>query len=362
MSQIIQKNVRKADMTAQNQYDWSRLVFSRKEFLESTYEESKEEILFSYETEGTQNFKEIKSEKREEILIALMDCAKLSEVCKHYKVQLYPENLYYDIHRHVKVMFRDVYGSGEIFEEEDFLNQYKALIGFALQDRYSFEDYYDGGMDLLNKDSFLKNISDIKSIKEIHTCLLEEYERTLQENKENKLEVNRKKYRRTKVALRITGVFLTIAIAMIGFYFIWERPYKSAVIEAEKSYLKMNYSGVIEAYRNVDMKRLSVYDKYILANSYIQSENLTEEQKKNTISALSLETNEKVLDYWIALGRLQTEEAENIAQQVSDNDLLLYAYLKEKNMLETDTEISGKDKSDKLADLEGKIEQLTEEK
>ena len=25
----------------------------------------------------------------------------------------------------------------------------------------------------------------------------------------------------------------------------------------------MNYSGVIEAYRNVDMKRLSVYDKYI---------------------------------------------------------------------------------------------------
>ena len=113
MSQIIQKNVRKADMTAQNQYDWSRLVFSRKEFLESTYEESKEEILFSYETEGTQNFKEIKSEKREEILIALMDCAKLSEVCKHYKVQLYPENLYYDIHRHVKVMFRDVYGSGE---------------------------------------------------------------------------------------------------------------------------------------------------------------------------------------------------------------------------------------------------------
>ena len=102
------------------------MVFSRKEFLESTYEESKEEILFSYETEGTQNFKEIKSEKREEILIALMDCAKLSEVCKHYKVQLYPENLYYDIHRHVKVMFRDVYGSGEIFEEEDFLNQCKS--------------------------------------------------------------------------------------------------------------------------------------------------------------------------------------------------------------------------------------------
>ncbi len=46
MSQIIQKNVRKADMTAQNQYDWSRLVFSRKEFLESTYEEKKKRFYF----------------------------------------------------------------------------------------------------------------------------------------------------------------------------------------------------------------------------------------------------------------------------------------------------------------------------
>ena len=124
--------------------------------------------------------------------------------------------------------------------------------------------------------------------------------------------------------------------------------------------MKINYSGVIEDFEKTDMSRLSVYDKYILAYSYIQCENLTEEQKKNINSALSLDTNEKILDYWIALGRLEVSEAENIAQQVSDNDLLLYAYLKEKNMLETDTEISGSEKEERMEELDSKIERLLE--
>ena len=52
--------------------------------------------------------------------------------------------------------------------------------------------------------------------------------------------------------------------------------------------------------------------------------------------------------------------AENIAQQVSDNDLLLYAYLKEKNKLETETEISGSEKEERMEELDSKIERLLE--
>lgn len=152
---------------------------------------------------------------------------------------------------------------------------------------------------------------------------------------------------------------MVVFAGFLGYEMLWEKPYQDAVIEANKSYLKINYSGVIEAFRDTDASRFSVYDKYILAYSYVQSENLTEEQKKNITSALSLETNEKVLDYWIALGRLDVSEAENIAQQVSDNDLLLYAYLKEKNMLEADTSVSGEEKASRLDELSNKIEQLS---
>lgn len=353
------KTVRKAELAAQNSYDWGRLVFSRKEFLESTYEEKKEEIIFTYDIEGYRSFERVKEERREQILINLMDCLNLMEVCKNYKISLKPENIYYDIHNHVAVMLRDVYGKGDIFKEEDFLNQYKALIGFALQDKYSFEDYYDGGIELLKKDKFLEKILQKNSGDEIRECLFEEYERILEERKTRKIEIDLGKYRKTKMMLRIVSGLFVLSAAFLGYCLIWERPYQKAVIEAEKNYLRLNYSGVIEAYVDVDVSRFSVYDKYILANSYIQSESLTEEQKKNIISALSLDTNEKVLDYWIAMGRLDTTEAENIAQQVSDNDLLLYAYLKEKNMLEVDTQIDGEEKSERLEKIEAQIEKLS---
>ena len=205
----------------------------------------------------------------------------------------------------------------------------------------------------------MEKIAKQETLEGIIGCLREEYERLVEENATTKITINKRKYRRNKIFLVLTSVLMVVFAGLWGYEMLWEKPYQDAVIEANKSYLKINYSGVVEAFRDTDTSRFSVYDKYILAHSYVQSENLTEEQKKNITSALSLETNEKVLDYWIALGRLEITEAENIAQQVSDNDLLLYAYLKEKNMLEADTSVSGEEKASRLDELSNKIEQLS---
>ena len=356
----ITKRIRKANMSAQDRYDWGKMIFPQEKCLQSSYEEEKEELIFFYDTEGYKPFVQIKKERREEAMINLLDCGNLIEVCRNYKVELRPENLYYDIHNQVFVMYRDVYGKGEEFDEEEFLKQYKALTGFVLQDKYNYEDYYDGGMELLQKDKFLELIAKADTVEEIEKCLLEEYERLIAEHRETKIEIDKKKYKRKKTALAVTSILLVLALAFSGYELFWMKPYERAVIKAQRDYLKINYSGVIEDFEKTDMSRLSVYDKYILAYSYIQCENLTEEQKKNINSALSLDTNEKILDYWIALGRLEVSEAENIAQQVSDNDLLLYAYLKEKNMLETDTEISGSEKEERMEELDSKIERLLE--
>ncbi len=356
----ITKRIRKANMSAQDRYDWGKMIFPQEKCLQSSYEEEKEELIFFYDTEGYKPFVQIKKERREEAMINLLDCGNLIEVCRNYKVELRPENLYYDIHNQVFVMYRDVYGKGEEFDEEEFLKQYKALTGFVLQDKYNYEDYYDGGMELLQKDKFLELIAKADTVEEIEKCLLEEYERLIAEHRETKIEIDKKKYKRKKTALAVTSILLVLALTFSGYELFWMKPYERAVIKAQRDYLKINYSGVIEDFEKTDMSRLSVYDKYILAYSYIQCENLTEEQKKNINSALSLDTNEKILDYWIALERLEVSEAENIAQQVSDNDLLLYAYLKEKNMLETDTEISGSEKEERMEELDSKIERLLE--
>lgn len=357
---IIQKRVRKASISAQDQYDWGKVIFPQEKCLASTYEEEKEELVFTYQVKDYQSFCEIKKERKEDALICLIDCAALVEVSRNYKVSLNPENLYYDIHNCVYVMCRDIYGKGEEFSEEEFLNRYRALIGFVLQDKYRYEDYYDGGLNLLQKDKFLEKILNAQTIEDIVTHLYEELARISEHNQKTKIQIDKRKYHRKRVSLRITSVLLIAAAALCFYEIFWLNPYEQSVIKANRDYLKINYSGVIEDFKNTDIARMEISDKYILAYSYVQCENLTEEQKKNIVSALSLDTNEKILDYWIYLGQLEVSEAENIALQLSDDDLLLYAYLKEKNMLETDVDISGSEKEKRIGELDSKIDKLLE--
>ena len=361
MSQeVIKHTIRKSEMSAQTSFELGRLAFPRNEFLNCSYVEQKEEVEFIYEVKGYKEFSQIRQERRDTRLILLMDCAKLVASCESYKYALSPENLYYDIHNEVAVMDRDLYGRGEEWSFEEFLTRYLALIGFALQKRYSYEDYINGGMDLLEKDKFLAQIAKETSIEGILTHLQQELEAVIEDYTTNKEMVDKKAYRRNRRLLGGLGGVLFIAAVFIAYIMLWVRPYQNAVIDANKQYLRINYKGVVEAFSGIGVGRLSVYDKYILASAFIQCENLTPEQKKNISNALSLDSNEKVLEYWVYLGRLDVEMAEDIAQQVSDQDLLLYAYLKDKSMTEEDTKISGEEKAAKIESLTSKIEKLSE--
>ena len=93
----------------------------------------------------------------------------------------------------------------------------------------------------------------------------------------------------------------------------------------------------------------------------MKCENLTEEQKTNILTAVEIQGNEKILDYWISIGRLDIESSKNIAQQISDDQLLVYAYLKEKYILEADTDLSGDEKTARLKTLDDQIQALTKD-
>ena len=75
---------------------------------------------------------------------------------------------------------------------------------------------------------------------------------------------------------------------------------------------------------------------------------------------MTLNDTESKLDYWIYLGRSDTEQAADIALRLSDDQLLLYAYMKEKAITEENTELTGAEKSDKLNEITKKMEPLME--
>ena len=122
-----------------------------------------------------------------------------------------------------------------------------------------------------------------------------------------------------------------------------------------------NFVNTIDTLSSVEIDRMNTHTKYILAESYINSEYLTAEQKENILSDIAPNGNERLLDYWIYIGRTEYTEAENIAMQLSDDEMLLYAYMKEQNQIEINTTMSGEDKKAALAVLEEKIKKLSEQ-
>ena len=129
---------------------------------------------------------------------------------------------------------------------------------------------------------------------------------------------------------------------------------------AENAYISADYVSCVDAMQEISVKDMDIYQKYILANSYVRSENLTQQQKENIISNLSLKETPARLEYWIYLGRNDISEAIDIAMQQSDDEMLLYAYMKQKSMIETDSSLSGEEKTQELEKIAQKMQPLME--
>nr|CRY95952.1 hypothetical protein [uncultured prokaryote] len=330
-------------------------------FLPYSMEEEKEQVCFCFDVGEKKSLKNLREERKIDRLRVLLEIGELLPWFEKYRFSLAPENLYYDRNYRVFVKNRDLYEKGMRGEEEDALAQYKALAGYTMQKRYSYEDYYAGGRDLYKKNSFLKSMDAVKDIQGLQEFLKEEYEKTEKIVKNQRVEVNKSWYRMNRLGMTVAGIVIAAAVGSILFLMLVLLPRKNALLAAAGNYLEEDYVQVIDDLKKVDMKYLNQYQKYMLSVAYVKSESLTPEQKGNVLETLQINGEEKLKDYWIYLGRLNTAEAENIAMQRSDDELLLYAYMTEKAILEKNTEISGEEKTQRLQELEKKIEELAEQ-
>ena len=98
----------------------------------------------------------------------------------------------------------------------------------------------------------------------------------------------------------------------------------------------------------------------MLATAYIQGQvvdTFSAKDKENILSKVTYQSNEKVLDYWIHLGRLEVDKAEDLAMTMSDDQLLLYAYMHELHQVE-EGGLSGEAKKGRRQELIKEIEEL----
>lgn len=148
-------------------------------------------------------------------------------------------------------------------------------------------------------------------------------------------------------------------MACLAVGLIYVLPYHVSSIRLVDAYEKYDYVQCIDSMEHIPVTWMSTGIKYMLADAYVNNENLSSSQKDNIkeISAISI-LEPKTLEYWIYLGRNNFAKAEDIALRLQNPELELYAYIRDKDNLEADTKMKGEKKKAKLSDVDDKINTL----
>ena len=203
---IIKETVKKSTLSAKTAYEYKKLVFPEDYLVVMDLKEEKEDLDLEYDVTNLRHMPDIREEDKLTVLGVLMNIKGLEDGAKQYSFELSPENLYYNLNHKVKVKERDVYAAGVGYGEQEFLNEYKALIGFALQNKYSYEDYKQGGNKLMTKGFLQAKVYEATSVQELHTALHDEYLKVEDERKKKKVLISKSIFTGMKIALVTLGV------------------------------------------------------------------------------------------------------------------------------------------------------------
>lgn len=355
---VTEEIIKKPSILAKSDYDFVFLSRNNQYLIPLIITQDKENIRFDYDTSQLVDIASLGDEDRLDILTLLINIADLESLLIDYSFDLSPDNIYTGIGNRVYVKTRDIQTDDKEVYEQRFLLQYKALIATLLQTKYSYNDYIDGGISLMNKDEFLSQISSANGTEEIKRYLIKEYNTLKREKNEKCSTVRNNVYFALKATVVILAVMIVAGAGYSLYHLFYIEPYKDASIRLHEAYMVSDYPAAIVSMSNININRMSMTDKYLLAISYVKVENLTAEQKNNIVSTLSINDNSLRLDYWIYLGRGDADMASDIAMQLSDNQLLIYSYMKKREQIETDSSLSGEERQRQLDEIESLIDPL----
>lgn len=353
--------MRRSDLAAKSIYDFKRLEEENHLFLPCRIEEEKESVCMNFDLRGMQIFEELKGEDRLKKLAVLLHVAELEGLYQNYEFSLDPGNLYYDILGMVRVRTRDVISSSQKNRMKKFLRQYQALIGYILEGFRPYEDYLYGGLEILTEKDEITGLMEPETVQEEKKRLSEYYTDLLEKERTQTRKVRISKYKRLVRFSAVSAFLLILFGAASAYSFVWYMPRQEHLREAWDAYIRKDYIALIDSLQGFGTEELGHEGKYMLATAYIKGQAIdtfSAEDKENILSKITYQSNENVLDYWICLGRLEIREAEGIAMRMSDDRLLLYAYMQELRQVEESEDLTGEEKNSRKQELLKEIEDL----
>lgn len=268
-----------------------------------------------------------------------------------------PENILYSRGMEPFLLYYGVMGSLPPFQPNDerVWLETKAVAAAAVDPSFTFEEYlkYSEILELKETGAKLMLIKDSESLLDYIGQRLEQLEIREQAN----VKLPRKKWNIAKWLSIGLGVLIIPAIIFTIIYFIHEKPKTEAYTLSHEYFLGQNYSQVVTKLSPYSIKHMPYVVLYELAYSSVTNERLDEEQKKNVLSNITLQTDSDYFKYWIYINRGEAEQAVDLARSMEDGELITYGLLKRREEIKADRHLSGEEMQTQLDEVDREVEE-----
>lgn len=268
-----------------------------------------------------------------------------------------PENIVYSRGMESLFLYYGVMGSLPPFEtnEEQVWLETKAVVATSMDASFTFEEYlkYSEILELKEIGKKIMSMTDSESLLDFIGQQLEQLEIKEQAN----VKLPKKKWTITKWLSIGLGVLIIPAIIFTIIYFVHEKPKNEAYTLSHEFFLGQNYSEVVTRLSPYSVKSMPYVVLYELAYASVSNERLDEEQKKNVLSNITLQTDADYLMYWIYINRGEAENAVDLARSMEDGELITYGLLKRREEVKADRQLSGEEMQTLLDEIDNEVEE-----
>lgn len=238
---------------------------------------------------------------------------------KGYTHILHPNNLYVDDNHLPYVLYR---GYIDVMEplmqaEADLVRQYQALVFSLFDSKHDFEGLYNGALEFAKKTPFLEKVYNAQTIKEIQAIIEDSYHKEKQRYEKSHVSVVKNKYRLFQ-NFGILATILALVMAIpLGWSLLVKGPFDDKMAKASSEYAAERYGDVVTTLAKESEGSLPAAQKYMLARSYLELESMSEQNRNSAKKSLAYDSDVRVFQFWIALGRDDYRTALDIAKSMN---------------------------------------------
>lgn len=324
----------------------------RNMFVPAAVEEGEDTLLFSFNVDENMNqWKDVRNLNRNDQLRLLCNLAQLRTFLDtRITFFLHPDNLVFNDNLIPFLVYRGIRNVLPPYEinEEKFLLQYKCFAIALFSKKYTFDELYRGTLINAKDSEFERQVNDINDLDSLIEYFKDQYQKEKLEAEKTLQVIPKKRFRLFKrLSLSMIAAAIVLAIPLIYFSFI-KIPFQQHLLEAHRDFLSTDYAKVITDLDGIKPEKLPDSGKYILAYSYVKSEDLQDGEKNVIMNNISLKSDPNYLLYWVYNGRGDFTKSLDLAMYIDDPILIMYSYIKKIEKAKNNPDLTGAEREDEI--------------